>query len=130
LDQTIQHFYRGRPRRFYASAALYFGGWLLDAVEIYLVALWLGLPITWAQAIIVEAFTGIAKALGMWIPGSLGVQESGIVLVGRIAGLPDTLTASYPLLRRARELIFAAAGLGLLYSDAALRKTADVNPAT
>jgi glycosyltransferase 2 family protein len=124
VDQTILGFYRSQPRRFYRSTALYLCGWLLDCLEIYLVAHLLGVPITWTQALVVEGFTGMAKALGMWVPGSLGVQESGIVLMGRMVGLPDTFCATYALLRRARELIFAATGLAFLYADRTLRVTA------
>ena len=101
----------------------------MDSFEIYLVAQLLGMPIAWSQAVVVEAFTGVAKALGMWIPGSLGVQESGIVLMGRLLGLPDTLTASYALIRRGRELVFAAAGLLLLYANDPLRNTLKAKPA-
>lgn len=115
LDETIFGFYRNQPRRFYRSTLLYLCGWTLDTVEIYLVAHLLGVPITWPQALVMEAFTGVAKALGMWLPGSLGVQESGIVLMGRLTGLPDTFAAAYALIRRARELVFAGIGMLLLY---------------
>jgi glycosyltransferase 2 family protein len=115
IDATIAAFYRKNPEQFYRSTALYLCGWMIDTAEIYLVAHLLGMPIFWSQAIVVEAFTGVAKALGMWIPGSLGVQESGIVLMGRLTGLPDALSATYAVIRRARELIFAAAGMLLLY---------------
>ena len=81
------------------------------------------MPIAWPQAVVVEAFAGISKAFGMWVPGSLGIQESGIVLIGRLAGLPDTLSAAYALIRRARELIFAAVGIVLLYGSDAFRGT-------
>ena len=77
LDATIVSFYRREPRRFYASTLLYLVGWMLDTVEIYLVAQLLDMPITLSQAVVMEAFTGVAKVLGMWLPGSLGVQESG-----------------------------------------------------
>jgi uncharacterized membrane protein YbhN (UPF0104 family) len=113
LDRTILGFYRNHPRRAYASAALYFAGWLLDTVEVLLVAFLLGTPISWLQALVVEAFTGMAKVAGTWIPGSLGVQETGIVLSAKAAGLPDALGASYALIRRSRELAFAAAGIWL-----------------
>lgn len=116
-DRMITGFYRNHRPRFYASIGFYLGGWLLDTLEIYLVAHLLGMPITWPQALAVEAFTGVAKALGMWVPGSLGIQESGIVMLGRLAGLPDTLSVAYALLRRAREIIFALVGWLLLYAD-------------
>jgi uncharacterized protein (TIRG00374 family) len=115
VDRTISGFYRGKPRRFLASTGAYFTGWMLDTTEIYLVSHLLGMPATWWQALCVEAFTGLAKVLGMWVPGSLGVQESGIVLLGRMAGLPDALSFTYALLRRIRETIFVCAGWALLY---------------
>jgi uncharacterized membrane protein YbhN (UPF0104 family) len=119
VDQAISGFYDRHRPRFLTSTAFYLGGWLVDTLEIYVVAQLLGMPITWPQALAVEGFTGVAKALGMWVPGSIGVQESGIVLLGRLAGLPDALSVAYALLRRARELIFAGAGLLLFYAEGA-----------
>lgn len=115
LDQTIFGYYREHRARFYRSTFFYLCGWTLDTVEIYLVAHLLDVPITWWQALVVEAFTGVAKAVGMWLPGSLGVQESGIILMGKLVGLPDTFVAAYALIRRARELIFAGVGILLFY---------------
>jgi putative membrane protein len=115
LDTAISQFYGRHPRCFVASAGVYFCGWMLDTIEIYLVSYLLGMPITWWQALCVEAFTGVAKVLGMWMPASLGVQESGIVLLGRLAGLRDPLSFTYALLRRVREAIFVVIGLSFLY---------------
>ena len=50
----------------------------------------------------------------MWVPGAVGVQEGGIVLLGRAVGLPEPFCLAYALLRRARELLFAAVGWGIL----------------
>lgn len=117
LDQAITGFYREQRPRFFLSTTFYLGGWLLDTLEIYLVAALIGMPITWPQALVVEAFTSAVKVVGLWIPGTLGVQESGILVLGRLAGLPDTLSVAYALLRRAREIIFALIGWLLLYAD-------------
>lgn len=122
LDRTISRFYREEPRRFLTSSFFYFCGWMLDLVEIYLVAFLLGMPISLSQALVVEAFAGVAKILGMWIPGSLGVQETGIVFVGRLAGLPENLSAAYALIRRARELVFAGIGIMFFYGSHLSRK--------
>ena len=113
-DQAIASYYRNHRARFCAATAIYLGGWLSDTLEIYLVARLLELPIAWKQALAVEAFTSVAKVLGLWVPGALGVQESSIVLLGRLAGLPDPLSATYALLRRAREILFALVGWLLL----------------
>jgi uncharacterized protein (TIRG00374 family) len=122
-DHAITGFYQNHRPRFYAATAVYLGGWLLDTLEIYVVSRLLGMPILWTQALAVESFTGVAKVLGMWVPGSLGVQDSGIVMLGRLAGLPDTLSVAYALLRRAREIIFALIGWLLLYAEHASLRT-------
>lgn len=114
-DQTIGTYYREHRGRFLASVASYLGGWLLDSVEIYLVAHLLGQPINALQAIAVEAFTGVAKMMGMWIPGALGVQESGLLLAGRWAGLPEPFCLAYAVLRRGREAVFVGVGWLFLY---------------
>jgi glycosyltransferase 2 family protein len=116
-DYAITGFYRNHRPRFYTATAIYLGGWLLDTFEIYVVSHLLGMPILWTQALAVETFTSVAKVLGMWVPGSLGVQDSGIVMLGRLAGLPDTLCVAYVLLRRAREILFALIGWLLLYAE-------------
>jgi glycosyltransferase 2 family protein len=126
LDETILGFYRSYPGSFYASTGFYLAGWMLDSLEIWLVAHLLGMPIGWPVALVVEAFTGIAKACGMWVPGSLGIQESGIVLIGRLTGLPDTLITAYACIRRAREAIFACAGIALLKGSDIFRRTGAV----
>jgi putative membrane protein len=130
LDRAITGFYRDHRPRFFAAAGFYLGGWLLDTLEIYLVAYLFGMPISWHQALAVEAFTSVVKILSLWVPGALGVQESGILMLGRLAGLPDTLSVSYALLRRAREVIFALAGWLLLYADHASLRTIRAGMAT
>jgi glycosyltransferase 2 family protein len=130
VDQTITGFYRDHRPRFYSSTAFYFIGWLVDTLEIYLVAHLLGMPITLPQAIAVEAFTSVAKMLGMWVPGSIGVQESGIIMLGKLAGLPETLCVAYALLRRAREVIFVLIGWLLFYTEEASLKALKTNGET
>ena len=117
VDEAITGFYRQHRPRFCAAIGVYFAGWLLDTLEIYVVSRLMGMPIEWTQALVVEAFIGVVKWLSPWVPGSFGVQESGIMLLGRLAGLPDTLSVAYPVLRRGRELIFVLIGWLLLYTE-------------
>jgi uncharacterized membrane protein YbhN (UPF0104 family) len=65
---------------------------------------------TWLQALAVEAFISVAKVLGLFVPGAVGVQESGVVLLCRLAGLPEPFGLAYALFRRGRELLYAAVG--------------------
>jgi uncharacterized protein (TIRG00374 family) len=133
-DRVTGDFYRQQPGRFLAASGLYLGGWLLDTFEIFLFAWLAGHPISWPQALVVEAFTGIAKAVGWMAPGSIGVQESGIVFFGRLAGLPDSLCVAYALFRRGREACYALVGWAMLAIEegglAALRRRAVAGPDT
>ncbi len=99
------------------STAAYFGGWMADTLEILLVSHLLGMPIDFSQALAVEAFISVAKALGIFVPGALGVQESGIVFLCYLFGLPPALGVSYAIIRRGREVVYAAIGGMFLYAD-------------
>lgn len=114
IDATISGFYRSQPRWLVGSLLFYLGGWLGDTLEIWLFAALLGTPISWLQALSIEAFVGVAKIMGMFIPGAMGIQESGIVFLGRAAGLGQPLCVSYAVFRRLRELLFIAVGFSLL----------------
>ena len=117
LDHRIGNFWRTDPFHFRLSGLLYFTGWICDALEVFLVSHLVGMPLTWVEALAVESFTSIAKALGIFAPGSIGVQESGIVLLFRIFGLPQALGIPYAIIRRGREVIYAIIGLIFLHFE-------------
>lgn len=117
FDAAVGTFYRNERARFRASFLWYLTGWLLDTTEILLVARLFGVPLSWPQALAIEALTGVVKVANVVIPGALGVQESGIVLLCRLAGAPVDFGMSYALLRRAREVLFVAVGWGWLWGE-------------
>ena len=117
LDNRIFEFYRKDRRHFALSTAAYFGGWMADTLEILLVSHLLGMPIDFAHALAVEAFISVAKALGIFVPGALGVQESGIVFLCYLFGLPPALGVSYAIIRRGREVVYVAIGGMFLYAE-------------
>jgi putative membrane protein len=117
LDNRLFEFYRKDRRHFMLSTAAYFGGWMADTLEILLVSHLLGMPIDFSQALAIEAFISVAKALGIFVPGALGVQESGIVFLCYLFGLPPALGVSYAIIRRGREVVYAAIGGMFLYAE-------------
>ena len=54
-----------------------------------------------------QAIRGIAFA----IPGALGVQEGGYVLLGALIGLPAPAALALSLMKRSRELLQGVPGL-------------------
>ena len=117
LDGLISGYYREYRGRFAASAGLFFGGWVFDCVELLLVADLMGVEMDLRMALAIESFIGVSKAIGFFVPGALGVQETGVVLLFRLFGLPEPEAMSYALIRRGREMVFAMAGWCLLYRE-------------
>jgi putative membrane protein len=117
LDDQIFGFYRKEPRSFAAAGVAYLAGWLADAMELFVVSHLLGFPMDYGTAIVIESFISIAKALGFVVPGALGVQESGVWLLFALFGFTESQAVTYAILRRGREVIYAAVGTALLYAE-------------
>ena len=119
LDEEIYTFYRRSPERFCCTTLVYLMGWLADALEVYVVCASLGLPLSWSEAVAIESFVSVAKVVGIFAPAAIGVQESGILLLFQLFGLPTPIGVAYALLRRGRELLYVLVGGALLYSEEA-----------
>jgi putative membrane protein len=119
LDGQSYAFYHRDRACFFRSTAAFMMGWLADALEIYVVCHLLGLPLAWTEAIAIEAFISVAKGVGIFVPGALGVQESGVVLLFEIFGLPVPVAVTYAILRRGRELCYVLIGGALLFAEEA-----------
>jgi uncharacterized protein (TIRG00374 family) len=117
VDRRIIDYYTNERGYFAASLGSYLIGWTLDTLEIWLVSHLMGAPLDWPQAIAIEAFIAVAKGFGSLAPGSIGVQETGIVLLCRLAGAPDEFGVAYAVFRRGREVLFAGLGWGMLFFE-------------
>lgn len=102
----------GRQRsNLFASWAWHMAAWIAGAFETY-VSMWaLGLNPSLLQALIVEGLAQTAKVVGFAIPGALGVQEGGYLLLGGALGLTPDQALALSLLRRLRELVLGVIGL-------------------
>jgi uncharacterized protein (TIRG00374 family) len=110
-DDRLARFYRDHPARFALSIGSHFAAWLLGAAETYLILLFLGEPVSWTTAVVIEAFgTGIRFAT-FFIPASVGAFEGGNVAIFVALGLSASLGVSFSLVRRLREAAWVALGL-------------------
>src|SRR5438874_5313781 len=110
LDQTVRTLYARR------HAVIACCGWtilslVLNSGEI-LIALWaLNLHATVVNAIILQSMALTIRSVAFPVPGGLGVQESGYVLVGNLLGIPGETAFALSLIARVRELGFGIPGL-------------------
>lgn len=80
-------------------------GWVAGTAEVWLILYFLGHPISFAEAFILESLGQAARSAGFMIPGGLGVQEGGLILIGSHLGLTPELALGLSLAKRAREVM-------------------------
>lgn len=86
-------------------------GWLAGVVEIALSLHFLGQEVSWSQAFILESVTQIVRSTAFAVPGALGVQETGFVVVAHLTGADAAIGLAIALIRRGRDLGFGLPAL-------------------
>jgi glycosyltransferase 2 family protein len=118
VEATLRQFYRRRPYRLALSLAAHFIGWLLSAAELWVVMRLLGVEISPTTALVLEAFATGIKFLTFFVPAGIGTTEGGLVLIFVAFGFGAPLGLAFALVRRFREVCWAALGLILLIAVA------------
>lgn len=111
LDTALSGFYRQHAGAAWSALWLLFLGWVMHAVEVYLIFRMLGHPISFQLAFCLDGLSQLAAGLGFMIPASLGVQDGGNILLSLGFNLGATLGAGFSILRRFREACWLLLGL-------------------
>jgi uncharacterized protein (TIRG00374 family) len=106
--------YLNEGRRFVLSCAVNFLGWLASVIEVWLFLSILGLSHDMVTALLVQVWLNIVVRLTGFVPGNLGTQEAGAVMIFSILGFAPESAIAFAVLRRVRQLVWTAAGLGIL----------------
>lgn len=114
VDAAVQAIYRERGR-VAASFALSLVGWIVGTVEVWLALRFLGHPVDWVDALLLESLGQAIRGAAFMIPGSLGVQEGGYLLLAPLVGLPPDAALALSLAKRAREILLGLPGLLVLH---------------
>ncbi len=101
------------PGRLWACAAWHLGAWMLGTTETYVALAVLGLHPTLAEAFVIDSLGQGIRAVGFAVPGALGVQEGGYVLVCGLFGVPPNQALALSFVRRIRELLLGVPGLAV-----------------
>lgn len=110
LDSAMREIY-ARRRDVAACLAWQLAGWVAGAGEIWLALYFLGHPCSVLDAIVIEALIQAISSAAFLVPGALGVQEGGFVLVGAALGIDGTAALALATARRLRDLIVFLPGL-------------------
>ncbi|MFQ5532304.1 MAG: flippase-like domain-containing protein [Candidatus Methylomirabilales bacterium] len=113
LDSKIDTLYQNRK---ILSGCLLFSvlAWLASPIETYFFLWALGTPVEPMTAIAIQALVLGVKASTFFIPGGIGAQEGGNVLIFLGLGMSPETAMAYSLLRRGREIAWILIGLAVL----------------
>jgi putative membrane protein len=118
MDERLVAFYTQYRGRMFWAVMLAFANWVLGAVEVYYAMMFLGHPVSWMDAWIIESVAQMVRTGTFFIPASIGAQEGAfLVISGAITGSPS-LGLAVGIVRRIREVIWIACGFafGAVYS--------------
>src|SRR5438552_13360857 len=110
LDRTIRAIYarrRGVVLCCVATIVSLVGG----SGEIWIALHALGLRATFVNAVILQSMALTIRSVAFPVPGGLGVQEGGYLVVGNLLGIPGNAAFALSLIARMRELGFGIPGL-------------------
>lgn len=114
IDQAVRNLYRAHGR-VAASFALSFAGWVVGIGEVWLALAFIGHPVSWLDALLLESVGQAIRGAAFAIPGSLGAQEGGFLLLAPLVGLTPDAALALSLAKRARELALGLPGMVYLH---------------
>ena len=110
LDQTLLAFYSRR------RGVIGCCGWTIVSLvgssgEIWIALHALGAEATLLNALILQSMAMTVRSAAFAVPGQLGVQETGYLVIGNFLGIPGDTAFAISLIARFRDLIIGIPGL-------------------
>jgi len=110
LHDSIHRIFR-QPQALLTSFHAHLLSWLIGALEIWLILHFLGADLGFREALVIESLSQVVRSVAFAVPGALGVQEGGFMLLGALYGLPPTTCLALSLAKRVRELVLGVPAL-------------------
>ena len=112
LDRKIVALYE--TRRCISGCLIFsFLGWLATVAETYIFLWGLGVRVDLVTAVVIQALALGVKAATFFVPGSVGTQEGGNVLIFLSLGLSGQAALAFSLLWRGRQAVWVLMGLAV-----------------
>ncbi|HWW80201.1 MAG TPA: lysylphosphatidylglycerol synthase domain-containing protein [Steroidobacteraceae bacterium] len=99
------------PGRVTLAGVWHLVSWLLGGIEVCLILHFFGIDISIGPGLIIESLGQALKAVGFAVPGAIGVQEGGYVVVCRLLGIEPQTAIALSLVKRVREAVLGIPGL-------------------
>ncbi len=110
LDAAVRGTYE-RPGAVAADFSWQLLAQIVSTIEILLIAMMLSIPVTAADAFVLQSLARGIRAAAFMVPAGLGVQEGGILLLAGALALDPAGGLAIALVKRARELLIGLPAL-------------------
>jgi len=115
MDEQITEFYHRRPRRFVQAVALEYLSRSIFMLEYVLIAMGVGVSITFAQAYVIGGLSSLVQNVIFVVPFEVGTKEGSLYLVFQLLGLDPALGVYTAIVSRLRDLAWIGGGLALVW---------------
>ncbi len=103
LDQTVRNYY-SRRHGVLACWAWTLVSLVVSSGEIWIALRALGAHATFLKAFVLQSMAMTIRSAAFAVPGQLGVQEGGYLVIGNVLGIPGHTAFAISLLARCRDL--------------------------
>ncbi len=110
LFARLDSFYANR-RGLIQSVIWHLGGWFVGALEVWIVLTFMGYSIDFGDAVLIESLMHAVRGAAFTVPGALGAQEGGLIILCAIFGVPPEAALALSLVKRLPDLILGVPGL-------------------
>jgi putative membrane protein len=94
-----------------ASGVVHLGGWLIGTAEVMIALAFMGHPVGFGEALMIESLVHAVRGAAFAIPGALGAQEGGLVVLCAIFGIPPDEALALSLVKRVADVALGVPGL-------------------
>ncbi len=110
LHQNIQAIYADR-KAIIEAFLLHAIAWFIGTAEIWIALTCMGADPTIAESLVLESLGQAVRGAVFPVPGALGVQEGGFLLLGQLYGLSPEIALALSLVKRVPDVVLGVPGL-------------------
>jgi uncharacterized protein (TIRG00374 family) len=130
LDRALREYYRSHWRRLALSVGFHLLGWLLGALEAFVMLWVLGLDASLVIATVVDALGSGVRFATFFVPANLGASEGANAAAFAALGFGAGAGLAFSFVRRARQVAWVMIGIGALVAMRWADRGAAVRPSS
>jgi len=112
LQPSLCRLYAGH-RRIALAAAIHFVAWTTGIIEIWIGLSGMRVQPSWSECLVIESLGQAVRSAAFTVPGALGVQEGGFLLLGSLFGLSASISLALSIAKRLPDFVIGLPGLAV-----------------